>query len=59
MVFPGEGCGVPEAWWQARQTFQPKVGGSVGGRGGGRQAFSQTLKTGHPEGMFSHKIIRD
>ena len=24
-----------------------------------KQAFSQTLKTGHPEGMFSHKIIRD
>ena len=23
------------------------------------QAFSQTLKTGHPEGMFFHKIIRD
>ena len=23
------------------------------------QAFSQTLKTGHPEGMFCHKIIRD
>ena len=23
------------------------------------QAFSQTLKTDHPEGMFSHKIIRD
>ena len=23
-----------------------------------KQAFSQTLKTGHPEGMFSHKIIR-
>ena len=22
-------------------------------------AFRQTLKTGHPEGMFSHKIIRD
>ena len=22
-------------------------------------AFSQTLKTGHPGGMFSHKIIRD
>ena len=24
-----------------------------------KQAFSQTLKTGCPEGMFSHKIIRD
>ena len=23
------------------------------------QAFSQTLKTGRPEGMFCHKIIRD
>ena len=23
------------------------------------QAFSQTLKTGLPEGLFSHKIIRD
>ena len=23
------------------------------------QAFSQTLKTGRPEDMFSHKIIRD
>ena len=23
------------------------------------QAFSQTLKTGCPEGVFSHKIIRD
>ena len=23
------------------------------------QAFSQTWKTGHPDGMFSHKIIRD
>ena len=22
-------------------------------------AFSQILKTGHPGGMFSHKIIRD
>ena len=22
-------------------------------------AFSRTLKTGHPEGMFSYKIIRD
>ena len=27
--------------------------------GWGLQAFSQTLKTGHPGGMFSHKIIRD
>ena len=25
----------------------------------GKQAFSQTLKAGHTEGMFSHKIIRD
>ena len=24
-----------------------------------RQAFSQTLKTGRPEGMFCHEIIRD
>ena len=24
-----------------------------------QQAFSQTLKTGCPGGMFSHKIIRD
>ena len=23
------------------------------------QAFSQTLKTGCPKGMFSHRIIRD
>ena len=23
------------------------------------QAFSLTLKTGRPEGMFSHKVIRD
>ena len=23
------------------------------------QAFSQTLKTDRPEGMFSHKIVRD
>ena len=23
------------------------------------QAFSQTSKTGHPEGLFSHKVIRD
>ena len=22
------------------------------------QAFSQTLKAGHPEGLFSHKIMR-
>ena len=25
----------------------------------GKQAFSQSLKTGYTEGMFSHKIIRD
>ena len=41
MVFPGEGCGAPEAWWQARQTFQPKVGGSVGGRGGGDRLLAR------------------
>ena len=23
------------------------------------QAFRQTLKTGHPEGIFSHKTIKD
>ena len=32
------------------QTSQRKIS---------RQAFSQTLKTGRPEGMFCHKIIRD
>ena len=35
------------------------VDGGVGSHSSEKQAFSQTLKTGRPEGMFCHKIIRD